>query len=261
MDLHILHAHADGFGSFFRNLRTSHHKHTIACSTTWDLPLKRSFALSHALANGYQKILFIDDDIRTPNASVLTAGAMWLDRYAVAGCFVDDFVDTSLVGHLEREAGEDVYSFLSGSFLFVKPSEAFGFFPGVYNEDWLFMIPHVLTGSICSFGSVRQLPFDPFKEINKARFQEFGDVVAEGLYSLILSKDYERRFNLSFWEEVIAERFEVLASLRKRLPQHQRIIAVAMTANKAILPKDCQEFVTSWEEDKVSWNEYVKKLI
>jgi hypothetical protein len=258
MDLRVLKADADGFRSFFDNLLTSQHKHTTVYRTSWDLPFKRSFALRHALSNSYEKVLFIDDDIRPATSSLLTTGASCLDKCAIAGCFVDEFIDTSLVGHLERRAGEGVYPFLSGSFIFLKPFEAIGFFPCIYNEDWLFMIPHVLTRSICSFGSVRQLPFDPFGDINKAAFQEFGDIVAEGLYSLILAKDYARRFDLSFWEEVILERFNVLSFLCRRLPQHRRIIAISMAANQTVLAKDCREFITNWEEDKVTWHQQLK---
>lgn len=260
---HVLQMEGTGFRCFFESLFTSRHRQTVRHCATWDLPIKRSFALSHAIAKRHQKILFIDDDIRIPNESWLTIGSNCLDDYAVAGCFVDNFIDTSVVGHLEREADEDVYSFLSGSFLFVRPSKAVGFFPCVYNEDWLFMLPHVLSGSICSFGSVSQIAFDPFKSTRKAVFQEFGEVVAEGLYSLVLSNEYERRFEFQMWHDVIAERREVLISLHHRLtgPRHRRVVAAALAVNRGILAEDCQRFVNDWEKDRASWSRYLGNLI
>lgn len=260
---HILETEDHAFERFFGSLLTSHHKHIYRHYATWDLPMKRSYALTHAITNRHQKVLFIDDDIRIPNQTWLNIGSKCLDHYAVAGCFVNNFIDTSVVGHLEREAGEDVYSFLSGSFLFLRPSKAIGFFPCVYNEDWLLMLPHVLNRSICSFGFVNQVAFDPFDSTRRAVFQEFGEVVAEGLYSLALSEEYERRFEFEMWQRVIAERREVLTALRDRLPgpQHRPIISAALVANRGILPEDCQAFVSDWEKDRTSWSHYLNNLI
>jgi hypothetical protein len=263
--LHVqaLHVESTDFRTFFDNLASSRHRQTVEYCPEWDLPLKRSFALIHAIMQRYQKILLIDDDIRPEAANYLTIGANCLERFSIAGCFVDDFIDTSVVGHLECDAGEDVYAFISGSFLFLRPSIALGFFPCIYNEDWLFMIPHVLNDSICSFGTVHQRAFDPFENVTKAEFQEFGDIIAEGLYSLIESRKYESRFDLSVWRHVLAERHKVLISLRKRLvqPQHERIILAALAANQRILPEDCQKFVKDWEADKMRWTDYANKMI
>lgn len=260
---HILQMETTDFVPFFTGLLTSRHRHTIRHLEIWDLPIKRSFALSHAVAKGHRKVLFIDDDIRIPNEKWLTIGSNCLEHYAMAGCFVEDFLDTSVVGHLEREAGEDVYSFLSGSFLFVRPSKVIGFFPCVYNEDWLLMLPYVLSGSICSFGSVSQVAFNPFSSTNRATFQEFGEVVAEGLYSLVLSNEYERRFESRMWQDVIAERREVLISLHHRLtgPEHRKILAAALAANRSILAEDCRRFVTDWETDITTWRRFLDNLI
>jgi hypothetical protein len=247
------------FRHFFYTLLTSRHYLTAPYCRSWDLPLKRSFALLHAIQRQYERVLFIDDDIRLADSRSLMIGAKWLEKYAIAGSFVDDFIDTSVIGHLERAAGEDVYPFLSGSFLFVNPRKVAGFFPCIYNEDWLFMIPQVLTKSVCAVGSVGQVPFDPFKDITRVAFQEFGDIIAEGLYSLIEANEYARRFDFEFWQEAVAERREVIVSLGKRLrrPYYRRIINAAFKANAAVRAAACQQFVYDWERDKERWHEYV----
>ena len=252
----------ENFHAFFANLRTSNHRCTIADSSKWDLPLKRSFAITHAVAHGYEKMLFIDDDIRPESASELAIGATCLEQWTIAGCFVDEFIDTSVFGHLKRVAGEEVHPFLSGSFLFVKPANTVGFFPCIYNEDWLFMLPQVLNASICSFGSVAQIPFDPFNDVKRPGFQEFGDIVAEGLYSLAASNAYDCRFDLQFWRRAILERQELFGELARSLTSiaHQRIIAAALAANRSISPEDCHRFVFDWEQDQVTWRDYMSNL-
>lgn len=258
---HVLHVEETDCPRFFRTLLTSGHRHAVHYCSEWDLPIKRSFALTDAVQRRYQRVLFIDADIRISQENTLTIASRCLESYVIAGCFVDNFIDTSVVGHLEREVGENVYSFLSGSFLFMRPSEASGFFPSIYNEDWLFMLPHVLTGSICSFGSVRQVPFDPFKDTAKAAFQEFGEVIAETLYSLIPSNEYERRFEFKMWKDAIAQRRDLLMWLDDSLTkiEHRKVVAAALAVNRGISPEDCQRFVGDWEEDKLSWRHYLEE--
>jgi hypothetical protein len=261
---HVLNVDDSDCLRFFRNLLTSRHKHVLHYCSEWDLPIKRSFALTDAIGRHYQKILFVDADIRISGENTLAIGSSCLENYSIAGCFVDNFIDTSVVGHLEREVGEDVYSFVSGSFVFIRPSETRGgFFPCIYNEDWLFMLPHVLAGSICSFGSIKQVAFDPFKDTKTAAFQEFGEVIAEGLYSLVISNEYARRFEFQMWRDAVAERRELLVWLNDSLakPQHREIVSVALAVNEDISPEDCQQFVSDWEDDKVSWARYIDDLM
>ena len=259
-NVQVIHDQDPSLCDFYLRLVTSNHKHTKNYIHTWDLPKKRNFIIQHALLKHHKRILLVDDDIRTINASCLAAGAICLDNYAQAGCFVDDFLNTSVLGHLERAAGEHVAPFLSGSFLFVKPVEALGFFPCLYNEDWLFMLPHVLNGSICSFGSINQVPFDPFDDIARPLFQEFGEIIAEGLYALFAGKQYSRRHEKETWLGILEQRKRNLTSLSYRLPQlkHKKIIAAMLEANSNITAEDCSTFVRDWETDLKSWQSYIR---
>jgi hypothetical protein len=256
---HLLYVEDESFVLFFSDLATSNHKFTKSYVNNWKLPLKRNFALRHASVMGFRKILIVDDDIRSIDKKRLKAGADCLDKYALAGCFVNDFLDTSVLGHLEKAAGEEIHPFLSGSFLFIKPPETQSFFPCLYNEDWLFMIPHVQNGTACSFGNVRQEAFDPFGNLSRPVFQEFGEIIIEGLYALIESKQYEFRFKSKTWIDVIAQRREILKSLSKRLAKkkHQITIKQMLESNSHITEADCCDFISYWERDTISWSKYI----
>ncbi|MGD1084989.1 MAG: hypothetical protein ABSA47_09610 [Verrucomicrobiota bacterium] len=258
-NIEILYAENRPLQTFYGGLRTSNHRHAIEHRETWDLPMKRNFVIQHALTRNHNRILLVDDDIRLIGNGCLSAGTQSLTRYAAAGCFVDRFVDTSVMGHLERIAGDPVYPFLSGSFLFLKPHDVRGFFPCIYNEDWLFMILHVLNRTICSLGSVGQLKFDPFRGSTRSIFQEFGDVLVDGLYSLVADEHYERRHSEELWAGILAQRRNFLRSLSRRLPQakYQRIISTMLDVSSGITPEDCLDFIRAWEKDLISWKQYI----
>lgn len=249
------------FKRLYRSMLTSQHRLTSSYCTLWDLPEKRNYALLFARRKGYKSILLIDDDIRQVTQSSACKGTRLLNRYNVSGCFVSDFPDTSVHGHLERIANREIFPFLSGSFLFISPLRTQGFFPCIYNEDWLFMLPYILERSICSFGTIKQMAYDPFCDLSKADFQEFGEIVAEGLYGLVKTGDYGRRYRLETWERVIQQRLATLAELSRILDRHNYglIIDAIIKANTMITPIDCVDFVTGWESDITVWNEYLEE--
>ncbi|MBU0578241.1 MAG: hypothetical protein ABIJ30_01210 [bacterium] len=248
------------FLSFFNSLLTTNNKYYR--HITWDLPLKRNYALYFSRANNYSKILLIDDDIRHIDMDVLNVGSKCLYKYVLSGCFVNDFPDLSVICHLEKLAGENIIPFLSGSFLFINTYSAYSFFPKIYNEDWLFMMPHIINKSICSFGSIKQLPYDPFENPYKAEFQEFGDIIAEGLYALLSTNRYEVRFKKEIWEHIINERRETLLCLKNKFRdlKIQNVLESAIVTNKNISHKDCINFLSDLEKDQYTWNSFVKEI-
>ncbi len=149
--------------------------------------------------------------------------------------------------------------FLSRSFLLINPFEVNGFFPNIYNEDWIFMLPHIFRRSICSFGSIFQLPYKPFNEPNRVTFQEFGEIIAEGLYTLAKIKNYERRHDPRVWENEIIERRQTWIFLKDRLhkSKYRQIIDLALKSNTEITPVDCVTFIENWETDIATWNRFL----
>jgi len=249
------------FKRFHNNLLTSQHRLTSAYIDLWDLPLKRNYALFLSRQKGYKAVLIIDDDIRNVDHSCTRMGTNLLNSYKVSGCLVTDFPDTSVLGHLERVAGQEVFPFLSGSFLFINPMHVRSFFPCIYNEDWLFMLPYIHERSICSFGTIKQVPYDPFTDFDRAKFQEFGEVIVDGLYDLLEKDKYDRRHILSIWKNIIAQRCEKLRKLLLVLDgqKYGNTIETMLNVNRGITPVDCVNFVNAWEKDTRLWNKFLEE--
>ncbi len=210
MDIEILNPFYSKVSHLFNEFKTTRYKFIEDSFSNWDLPIKRNYAINYSMLNNFQKIVLIDDDIRGISPEVLEKGCRCLDYYSVAGCFVEDYPDTSIFGHLERASNIPVQTFISGSFLFLTTKNICSFFPQIYNEDWLFMLPFILKKDICSFGNIQQLEYDPFSNPHRAAFQEFGEIIADCLYALIWNKLYHLRNSLAVWDNFIRSRRQKL---------------------------------------------------
>lgn len=248
--------------SVLQSLRSAANPLFTTPATTWDLPLKRNYALWHARENGFRKILLVDDDIRGLDDALFRAGAAALRQWIIAGVFIDKFPDTSVIGHVELAVGERVIPFLSGSCLFVRCDAPVGFFPQIYNEDWIFMAPHMACGKVCSFGSIRQEPYDPFSDSSRPVFQEPGEIIADGLFALLACGHYGDRFHQSAWEAVLSKRREWLTVLadQTRNPLHRAAVETARALCERITALDCAEYVNDLEYDRQTWSYRLEEL-
>jgi len=248
--------------SVLHTLRSATNPVFATPAATWDLPLKRNYALWHARENGFRSILLVDDDIRGLDAALFRDGAASLQQLTAAGVFIDDFPDTSAIGQVELALGEEVIPFLSGSCLFVRCDADVGFFPQIYNEDWIFMAPLVERRSICSLGSVRQKAYDPFGDLSRPAFQEPGEIIADGLFALLACRHYSDRFHHDTWRTILSKRREWLAVLseRSRNPLHRTTVATARTLCDRVTARDCVNYVAELEHDRQIWNSRLKEL-
>ena len=103
-----------------------------------DLSVKRNLGLLLARMLGWERVFFMDDDIRDVASADIFAAIAMLGRYRSVGMRVTDFPDNSVVCHAHRETGAAQDIFISGSVLATNCFEATSFFPEIYNEDWLF---------------------------------------------------------------------------------------------------------------------------
>ena len=109
-----------------------------------------------------------------------------LASYRAAGMRVTEFPDNSAACHAHRMTRGTQDVFLTGAALAVDVRPKAGFFPRLYNEDWLYFYDDALNGQLASSGrSLTQLVYDPFADPQRAAWQEFGDTLVEGLYALI----------------------------------------------------------------------------
>jgi hypothetical protein len=238
-----------------------------------DTSNKRNVGLLLGRMLGWQRVLFLDDDIRGLTARQVrrAATAIGATGTRIVGWRPADFPDNSVACHALRSSGRRQDVFIGAGALLVELTGRMSFFPPVYNEDWLFWHDLVVRREVGQVGRVRQLAYDPFADPQRARREEFGDVLAEGLYELV----HQGRSVLvgclpEYWDEVIRTRREMLRGIEHRLwrrRQGRRLthdghevtkvlgaVAAALTALEALDPGHLAEFVAAWRYDQFRWN-------
>ncbi len=242
-----------------------------------DLSMKRNIGLVLARLRGWSKILFVDDDMQLSPRDVFRFSGS-LDRNPVAAMASRYFPDNSVVCHARRLAGLGQDVFVSGAVLGVNTQHAaVSFFPDIYNEDWFFFARHAAERSLPKIGEARQDEYLPFADPERAAREEFGDVLAEGLYALFsgtpgwelkdqlkvaASRDHWRLF-IDDRYEMIAETFGRLSAVQDRTgtdpsPAHKSLLRAKQQLD-LITPGLCVDFVRSWRADHESWQKVMPR--
>jgi hypothetical protein len=274
----------EGYRLPLPGLRTSHRTFVaISGGRISDLSVKRNLGLLLARLRGWQKIVFVDDDI-TVSSEALARVAAQLDRRRIAGMRCPSFADNSVFCHARRLAGLPQDVFLTGAVLGVNCTDLpLSYFPDIYNEDWFFFADAAAHHQLAVVGHARQAVYQPFAETARAGHEEFGDVLAEGLYTLLddlmpVDMTQPGRFarwlgvaaTERHWTSFIDDRREELARTSKLLaefddPNHRTDVADALKSLAAaderytdafhpITPARCAEFVDAWVDDLDTWN-------
>jgi len=237
-----------------------------------DLSLKRNLALTFSHMLGWSRILFLDDDITRLNPDDVRKASGLLDTYNAVGLQIGGFPDNSVVCYAYRQAGGEQQSFVGGGALAVALERSRSFFPDIYNDDWFFLLdgdkrlqPTAVTGQVV------QYPYDPFRTPERARAEELGDVLAEGIYWLLDQgrsiADADRRH----WGRFLKRRARfiegVLSMVRAddALGSHEkdrRIAALkgALGRLALITPSLCESYLQAWTADRRQWQRHVEQL-
>jgi hypothetical protein len=242
-----------------------------------DLSLKRNLGLLLARLRGWNKVAFVDDDIALSQTDNIARLAGQLDAHQVAGMVVEKHPDNSVVCHARRLAGMRQDVFITGAVLGVHcNSLPLSYFPDVYNEDWFFFAKEAAARMLPRVGTARQLEYNPYASPDRARREEFGDLLAEGLYALFgdaspdMSLDEQLRGATStFWQRFIEARQEVLTETRTALgrlanqaPCNDSVSAAYYALGAAesqlntVTPDLCLNFLEAWQEDLGEWQRF-----
>jgi hypothetical protein len=248
-----------------------------------DISRKRNLGLLIGRVCGWTRMLFLDDDIRKLNVAKLSSAAALLDDYPVVGLQVRKYPDASVVGHARRLAGRRQEPFVSGGSLLANPQLLDGYFAPVYHEDWLCVINHLRKGEVAIGGSVGQLPYEPFTTPERARFEEFGDILLSGLLWLLQTRsgksatdkvrpvaesDYWREAtNPRFWKRVLEQRAALLADITARLARKGSAgqsplppLAAAKERLNELQPADFASFTERWLTSLILWRGRLSSL-
>jgi hypothetical protein len=238
-----------------------------------DLSIKRNTGLLLARMLGWERIFFMDDDIRAVSADTVLSTVSLLGAgghgYRTAGMSIKKYPDNSVVCHARREVGEYQDVFVSGSALAVDCRVPFDFFPDLYNEDWLFFYRDAAAERLATPGSLaEQLPYDPFADPQRAAGQEFGDVIAEGLYALLHGSLGAEAAGEEYWKRFLEYRNRVLDDVIRRLPncrtdlqgEISKAIGAAQQVLWDITAQMCVDYVAAWQGDLERWGKLLANL-
>jgi hypothetical protein len=251
-------------------LTSQHPQIDIATSCHVDIARKRNVGLLLARLCGWSTIMFLDDDIRDLTVSAVSAAAALAARFQAVGFKISHYPDNSVVCHAHRLAGGTQDVFPGGSALVVNVFGNDTMFPTIYNEDWLFLFDAVEWHSIALAGTLSQLEYDPFARPQRAASEEFGDVIAEGLYWLLHEGGTVLDASLAFWRSMLERRSRLIDHIASELPLRRKDGPVTDYALKSlgaargrlagITEQACASFVGAWRTDVDVWRKQLTDL-
>jgi hypothetical protein len=232
-----------------------------------DTSLKRNLGLLLARLIGWKRIVFLDDDIKVPEATDLREAAGLTDHYAGVGLTVKGMPDNSVVCHAFREAGGAQDVFIGGGALAVGTQSVTSFFPNIYNEDWFFLLDDDGLRPTTTTGTAVQKTYDPFRE-ERARTEELGDSLAEGLFWLLDNGRSLRDADAVHWRNFLRRRVEFITRITGMAnenvedPERRYRIELALKASQdsclSITPELCVRYIDAWRGDRVTWRRHVE---
>lgn len=236
-----------------------------------DLSIKRNLALllSHKLR--WSRIVFLDDDIRVPDAFDLSKAAGLLDAHAAVGLGMAGFPDNSVVCHAFRAGGGKQETFIGGGAMAVAVKQNQSFFPNIYNDDWFFVLdPGKRLQQVATVGQVLQYPYDPY-QVRRARSEEFGDVLAEGIFWLLDQGKPASEGDLGHWRVFLKHRKQFIQQVRSMVasktgicPAERMRMEEALTAAlgrlACITPRLCVAFMKALATDQEQWQRHIQQI-
>jgi hypothetical protein len=252
--------------------KTSRLLHGTVFARRTDLSAKRNLALTLSRLLGWTRVLSLDDDITGLHPEDVRRASGLLDKYNSVGLRIFGFPDHSVVCHAYLQAGGDQKPFIGGGAMVIETERSNSFFPDIYNDDWFFLLND--DGRLqptAAVGSVIQHPYDPFRTPDRARAEEFGDVLAEGIYWLL---DQDRSIadaDKAYWTEALVRRRrfieEVLEMVRaddtiEENDKKRRVEALKGSLGRLSLvtPDLCEAYLRTWATDRRQWQKHLDRL-
>jgi hypothetical protein len=236
-----------------------------------DVSAKRNLALMLSYMLGWSRVLFLDDDITKLDLGDVRMAGRLLDKHSAVGLQNDGYPDHSAVCHAYRLAGGSQQAFVGAGALAIELTRSRSFFPDIYNDDWFFL----LDGDRCLqsttvTGHVYQHPYDPFRTPERARGEELGDVLAEGLYWLLDQDRSIMEADEPHWSMFLARRSRFIEDTLEMVEaagidpheKERRIAALRGSLGRLALitPALCERYLNAWAADRRQWRRHVDLL-
>jgi hypothetical protein len=236
-----------------------------------DLSAKRNLGLVLSRLLGWSCVMFLDDDLTELNPDDVRRASGLLDTHNAVGMHVCGFHDHSVVCHAYRDAGGQQQSFIGGGALVVQVNRNRSFFPEIYNEDWFFLLdgdkglqPTAVTGRVV------QYPYDPFRP-DRARAEEFGDVLAEGIYWLLDQQLSLAAADEAHWTTYLGIRKQFIKRVLYMIEADDALevsekvrranaLRGSLVRLSVITPWLCVGFLRAWQADRQTWRRHLDML-
>jgi len=236
-----------------------------------DTSLKRNLGLLLARSVDWQRVVFLDDDIAVADPADLRRAVSLLDRHYAVGLAIGGYPDNSVVCHAHREAGGRQDTFVGGGALAVRMDRVKSFFPKVYNEDWMFLLDDVRLRPVAQVGLAVQQPYDPFADPDRARGEEFGDDLAEGIFALLDKGKRVKDADERYWRGFLADRAQLILDVIDRTAklddidagQRRRMLASLKAAYgrlQCTMPDQFVTYLRAWRADGTRWRRCLAEL-
>ncbi|MFC0548867.1 hypothetical protein [Kutzneria chonburiensis] len=235
-----------------------------------DTSRKRNVGLLVARLAGWKHVVFLDDDIDIPDHQHLTDAVRLLHHFDGVGLTVGGFPDNSVVCHAHRQTGGFQDTFVGGGALAVNATSFESFFPDVYNEDWFFLLNDTRLRPIAkTAGLAVQKPYDPFANEQRARTEEFGDVLAEGVFWLLDQGKRVQDADVEYWRKYLAKRHAFINDVLRRADEsdigdgaRERMKSALRAARgrcTLITPELCVAYLKAWRTDRTKWRRHLER--
>jgi hypothetical protein len=245
---------------------------TVFARRHTDVSAKRNLGLLLSRLLGWSRVLFLDDDISGLNPADMRVASGLLDTHNAVGLQIGGFPDNSVVCHAYRQTGGSQSSFIGAGALAVQVERDISFFPDIYNEDWFFLLDgDKRLQPVAVTGQVTQYPYDPFRSPDRARAEELGDVLAEGIYWLLDQNESVTEADQTHWTTFLAHRRQFIEQVLEMVKQDvtiepadqaRRVAALkgALGRLALITPRLCEGYLRAWAADWQSWQEHLHDL-
>jgi hypothetical protein len=235
-----------------------------------DIGHKRNLGFLLARMAGWRRIMFLDDDLVVEDPTDIMRAAGLLDKYESVGLSIGGYPDNSVVCHAHRIGRGHQETFVGGGALAVDVARTRSFFPDIYNEDWFFLLDNVRLRPVAVTGLAKQADYDPFANPDRASYEEFGDVLAEGVFWLLDQHRRVKDADHRFWAWFLDQRRSFIADVERRIrarplePDLQRRILAALAAaqhrRQSISAEMCSEYLRAWRADRTRWRNVLVSL-
>lgn len=235
-------------------------------SNDWNLGYARNFALVFSKSLSLENVLFMDDDIQVLSLDVVEILFEALKSYKFTGANIVGLVDDSVLGHIATDLDIHNERMLSGGFMAFNPNAISDYFLNIYNEDWIWLFLQLKGEKYLQTKEVVQELKNPLEAYEgKIVFQEFGEIVLDGILGLFDNLSNEALSDIIFWERILYERDEYLkklirASANKGLTNYMKIITYVQSNSKHFRPLDFKSLLEEYFNNRNAFQKLFNSL-